>query len=666
MAWLTGWGFRKEITVQDTNIDGALTDFPVLVKLTADEDIGDEARADGYDIRFTQSDGETLLKYQREYWTGGAGDDATAVFWVKSNLAASGGATIYLYYGKADAGDGEDAANTWNANFLGVWHLSEAVNTDADNFKDSSGNSCHGQLTDADSDTIQGTGKIYKCVDFNGDADYITITVTDALRDVLTTYAATLSFWANHDVKHNDKASISWNDPVWDDCIFYTNDNASGNGGTRVFWRDLTGNIINEAGSDLSGEWHYHTFITRASDDHQAYRDIVSVGTSAATGSAGPFSGMQFGGFEGGQNLDGKIEEVRVSDLDRGDAWIKFEYNNVNEADNELTWGNEEAGGVTLVVADSFHTYVFVSPALTQKHTLALQDSLHAHVLASPALTQKHILALEDVLHSMTFESPTLIQHYTLVLQDVLHALTFESPILTQKHTLDLQDMLHSLTFESPVLTQKHVLALEDMLHALTLESPVLTQKHILVLQDVLHALTFESPVLTQKHILGLQDVVHSLTFESPVLTQKHSLVLQDMLHAMTLDSPTLITGIILVVADILHEVSLDSPVLTQKHTLILEDILHTLSLDIPSLTQKQFLDIQDILYSVTLDTPSLIYLQKLVYLWGLSLFNDVFVGLSSFNIEVSRVSFLSQTFNGQSLFRREVDLQSSFETEEL
>ena len=144
MAFLTGWDFRKEITVQDTNIDGALTDFPVCVKLNADEDIGDEARADGYDIRFTQSDGETLLKYEREAWTGGNGDDATAVFWVKSNLASSGGATIYIYYGKADASDGEDANNVWDANYLAVWHLKESGDGTGDEFVDSSGTGNHG------------------------------------------------------------------------------------------------------------------------------------------------------------------------------------------------------------------------------------------------------------------------------------------------------------------------------------------------------------------------------------------------------------------------------------------------------------------------------------------------------------------------------------------
>ena len=119
-------GFRKEITIQDTNVDSNLTDFPCYVDVSNDADFH-EARADGYDIRFTSSDESTLLKYEREYWTGGNGSAATAHFWVKvPSILASGGATIYCYYGDADASDGEDAANVWDSNFKAVWHMNQS------------------------------------------------------------------------------------------------------------------------------------------------------------------------------------------------------------------------------------------------------------------------------------------------------------------------------------------------------------------------------------------------------------------------------------------------------------------------------------------------------------------------------------------------------------
>jgi len=39
---------------------------------------------------------------------------------------------------------------------------------------------------------------------------------------------------------------------------------------------------------------------------------------------------------------DGIIDEVRISSIARTAAWIKFEYYNMAEADNELTWWMEE------------------------------------------------------------------------------------------------------------------------------------------------------------------------------------------------------------------------------------------------------------------------------------------------------------------------------------
>ncbi|GAG26647.1 unnamed protein product, partial [marine sediment metagenome] len=125
VQWLTGWGFRKEITIQDAYVDSNLRDFPIYVYINADADFH-EALATGYDIRFTQSDGTTLLKYERENWTGGDGGAGTGHFWVKvPSILASGGATIYCYYGKADAEDGEDAVNVWDANFKAVYHLKD-------------------------------------------------------------------------------------------------------------------------------------------------------------------------------------------------------------------------------------------------------------------------------------------------------------------------------------------------------------------------------------------------------------------------------------------------------------------------------------------------------------------------------------------------------------
>ena len=64
--WLSGWQYRKKITIDSTKIDADLTDFPVLVKLTSSNFDFSKARSDGFDIRFTDEGGLALLKYERE------------------------------------------------------------------------------------------------------------------------------------------------------------------------------------------------------------------------------------------------------------------------------------------------------------------------------------------------------------------------------------------------------------------------------------------------------------------------------------------------------------------------------------------------------------------------------------------------------------------------
>ena len=77
MAWLSGWKYRKKITIQGAS--GAGTDYQVLLKIGESSGASDfdfhleglsenfpSAINDGGDLRFTASDGETLLSFYVE------------------------------------------------------------------------------------------------------------------------------------------------------------------------------------------------------------------------------------------------------------------------------------------------------------------------------------------------------------------------------------------------------------------------------------------------------------------------------------------------------------------------------------------------------------------------------------------------------------------------
>ena len=118
MNWLTGYSYRKKITI--TAQPGAGTNYQVKLLIgKASGATGENFDLEGHcldtmlDLRFTADDGVTELKY----WIESVADSGTsklATVWVK--VAADLGSSnqdIYCYYGKADATDGSDGANTF-------------------------------------------------------------------------------------------------------------------------------------------------------------------------------------------------------------------------------------------------------------------------------------------------------------------------------------------------------------------------------------------------------------------------------------------------------------------------------------------------------------------------------------------------------------------------
>lgn len=106
-AWYdTSWTKRKPVTIAGSSA-GLQTNYQVRVTVAYDPSM----RSDFADIRFTGSDGTTLLPLWLETKT----DSATADFWVKvpGIPAAPGTVNIYMYYGNSDAESISDGAGTF-------------------------------------------------------------------------------------------------------------------------------------------------------------------------------------------------------------------------------------------------------------------------------------------------------------------------------------------------------------------------------------------------------------------------------------------------------------------------------------------------------------------------------------------------------------------------
>jgi len=96
---------RKKITLTG-QASGAQTDYQVKLDVVYDSDMN----ADFSDLRFTESDGETLLSA----WLESKIDSTSAVIWVKTDTPANSiTADIYMYYCNATLGDYWDGDNTF-------------------------------------------------------------------------------------------------------------------------------------------------------------------------------------------------------------------------------------------------------------------------------------------------------------------------------------------------------------------------------------------------------------------------------------------------------------------------------------------------------------------------------------------------------------------------
>jgi len=140
---LSGWSFRKQITISNTGAE--LTDYQIsfIINRSAGVDsgntvyVGTKCQDDYDDIRFTKADGITLLDYWIE-----SSSAATATIWVEvDTVAGSGDTTLYLYYGNGSAAAVSDGDATFDFfdDFLGT-----AIDTDKWTIDDATGWSVSG------------------------------------------------------------------------------------------------------------------------------------------------------------------------------------------------------------------------------------------------------------------------------------------------------------------------------------------------------------------------------------------------------------------------------------------------------------------------------------------------------------------------------------------
>jgi hypothetical protein len=114
---LTGWSYRKSVTL--SRASGAVSNYQMKLLLGEssgatgeDVDCGGLCATDFDDIRFTKSDGTTVLDYWIESISGST-PNQLATIWIEFDFIDTGATTFYMYYGNAGAAAYSNITNTF-------------------------------------------------------------------------------------------------------------------------------------------------------------------------------------------------------------------------------------------------------------------------------------------------------------------------------------------------------------------------------------------------------------------------------------------------------------------------------------------------------------------------------------------------------------------------
>ena len=106
------WGYRKSVTVNNTSNPNALTNYQVKVSLNSSSFDFSKAQSGGQDIRFTASNGTTLIDHWIEGWNSVA---QTATLWAEvPTVPGSGTAVVYMYFSNLGASSTSNGDATFN------------------------------------------------------------------------------------------------------------------------------------------------------------------------------------------------------------------------------------------------------------------------------------------------------------------------------------------------------------------------------------------------------------------------------------------------------------------------------------------------------------------------------------------------------------------------
>jgi hypothetical protein len=356
---LSNWPKRVKVTVNKSQVNGSVTDFPVYVDLNGmPNSFYTDIRSDGGDIRVTASDGITPLAREVVFVNPA---QTTGELWFKAlSLSSTSNADFYIYYGNPSGFEPPGASllgknSVWSNGFVAVYHMNTLVNGNA-SVLDSTVYANHGTPyggMSAGSDLV--AGKTGTAIDFDGSNDMIDMN-NDAELQLST---GTVSSWIKTPDAGSSYRGIAIKQAAYGHFLdsntyiaYDWNAGANRSSGQNLADNNWHHTAFSFQSGVASGTRIYSDAVLRATSQitvlNQNVRFAIAAGTQAPTGL---------------QLFTGNIDEVRVANKIRNRNWITTEYNNQNNFSSFATIN----GSVQIAASDARPQITSLYPAHRQQ-----------------------------------------------------------------------------------------------------------------------------------------------------------------------------------------------------------------------------------------------------------------------------------------------------------
>jgi hypothetical protein len=340
--WNRDWGYRKEITIDHDMVASNLENFPVLFNNTS-SNFSDHAQIDGDDFVFINIDGTLQFNHEIEYYNSSTGE---LIAWVNvTSISSTEDTSLYIYYGNPSCSNQENIAETWNSNFVGVWHCNNEVDNNEGCIKDSTKYNNNGTTQNMEEGDLL-DGRISKALNFDGVNEKVLVYNSETGSLDLTGNMTLECWWKASDLSDAYNALMG---------------KRHSTSGYQYEYRLRDGFFLKNRYSLLTTEgarddntvnyedtWYYGT-VTIDAKYITFYNDgsISTIHDALFPESKKVLFGFGAAG-DYGNNFAGIIDEVRVSKVPRSEGWVETSYNTMNSPSSFLSVGPEESKPVNI------------------------------------------------------------------------------------------------------------------------------------------------------------------------------------------------------------------------------------------------------------------------------------------------------------------------------